>query len=203
MTSDSDGEFLLIEAAEVLPAWVSPSNAENRVWLFGSHLHLVPIFYGSSSSTPRVRRRIADEQEEDDAAMGSNTTEDDYLGISDALRLHVHRCRAYIPEDIALALHSNPSLVQRAVETFYTRDSVQLRAVHTMSRFPPSTSTLATVRLTRPAYAQLAGQNFHPPKIFGRWTEPEGSPEWKRRSIGADNSDAWPGYRRSKGNFRP
>lgn len=29
--SDSDGEFLLIEAAEVLPSWVTPSNAENRV----------------------------------------------------------------------------------------------------------------------------------------------------------------------------
>jgi len=29
--SDSDGEFLLIEAAEVLPSWVTPPNAENRV----------------------------------------------------------------------------------------------------------------------------------------------------------------------------
>ena len=28
---DSDGEFLLIEAANELPAWVSPDNAENRV----------------------------------------------------------------------------------------------------------------------------------------------------------------------------
>ena len=28
---DSDGEFLLIEAADSLPPWVSPSNAENRV----------------------------------------------------------------------------------------------------------------------------------------------------------------------------
>ncbi len=28
---DSDGEFLLIEAADHLPAWVTPSNAENRV----------------------------------------------------------------------------------------------------------------------------------------------------------------------------
>ena len=37
---DSDGEFLLIEAADVLPAWVSPSNAENRVscsTLHGGH----------------------------------------------------------------------------------------------------------------------------------------------------------------------
>lgn len=30
---DSDGEFLLIEAAHELPGWVSPDNAENRVSL--------------------------------------------------------------------------------------------------------------------------------------------------------------------------
>jgi hypothetical protein len=29
--SDEDGEFLLIEAAEVLPRWVTPQNATNRV----------------------------------------------------------------------------------------------------------------------------------------------------------------------------
>lgn len=29
--TDSDGEFLLIEAAESLPNWVTPENAENRV----------------------------------------------------------------------------------------------------------------------------------------------------------------------------
>jgi SGT1 protein len=29
--SDSDGEFLLIEAAEALPAWLTPTNSENRV----------------------------------------------------------------------------------------------------------------------------------------------------------------------------
>jgi len=31
---DSDGEFLLIEAAETLPSWVKPSNSENRVRSF-------------------------------------------------------------------------------------------------------------------------------------------------------------------------
>ena len=31
---DSDGEFLLIEAAEALPSWVKPTNSENRVRLF-------------------------------------------------------------------------------------------------------------------------------------------------------------------------
>lgn len=31
---DSDGEFLLIEAADSLPSWVTPSVAENRVCNF-------------------------------------------------------------------------------------------------------------------------------------------------------------------------
>lgn len=35
---DSDGEFLLIEAADVLPAWITPENAENRVSSV-SHAH--------------------------------------------------------------------------------------------------------------------------------------------------------------------
>ena len=28
---DNDGQFLLIEAAEHLPAWLGPENSENRV----------------------------------------------------------------------------------------------------------------------------------------------------------------------------
>ena len=31
---DSDGEFLLIEAADHLPAWVKPTNADNRVNIY-------------------------------------------------------------------------------------------------------------------------------------------------------------------------
>lgn len=29
--NDSDGEFLLIEAADYLPKWLNPESAENRV----------------------------------------------------------------------------------------------------------------------------------------------------------------------------
>jgi len=44
-----------------------------------------------------------------------------------AVRKHVHITKAYIPVDIARALSVNPSLVQKPVETFYTRDAIQLR----------------------------------------------------------------------------
>ena len=38
---DDDGDFLLIEAAEALPRWLSPSSSENRCWLFGGRVHIV------------------------------------------------------------------------------------------------------------------------------------------------------------------
>jgi hypothetical protein len=53
-----------------------------------------------------------------------------------------------------------------------------------MERFPPNTSVLHTIEMTRTAYAQLLGQNFHRPKVFGHWKEEEGSREWRWRDIG-------------------
>ncbi|KAG6869161.1 hypothetical protein C0993_012260 [Termitomyces sp. T159_Od127] len=41
-----------------------------------------------------------------------------------------------------------------------------------------------TVKMTRTAYAQLLGQKFFPPKVFGYWSEREGSKEWRWRDIG-------------------
>lgn len=40
---DNDGEFLLIEAAYGLPRWLKPETAQNRLWLHGGVVHLVPL----------------------------------------------------------------------------------------------------------------------------------------------------------------
>jgi hypothetical protein len=53
-----------------------------------------------------------------------------------------------------------------------------------MLRFPPDSSVLQPVKMTRTAYAQLLGQKFFPPKIFGRWQEKEGTREWRWRDVG-------------------
>ncbi|KAK0198551.1 SGT1 protein-domain-containing protein [Armillaria mellea] len=213
---DTDGEFLLIEAADALPSWVTPSNSENRVWIYSSHLHLIPLSHVSPPSRRRRRRKISaskDNDEEDYVIQDED--EDDFIAVEDALELvrdtavetrspiavenlvwdrisqypeairrHVHITKAHLPADIAKALAINPPLVQRAVEAFYTRDGIQLRAAHKMSRFSPSTSVVSTVKMTRTAYAQLTGQKFFPPKIFGRWSESEGSKEWRWKDTG-------------------
>ncbi|CAE6459920.1 unnamed protein product [Rhizoctonia solani] len=205
---DTDGEFLLIEAADVLPAWITPENAENRVWIYRGHLHIIPLSYISSSSTRPTQRNLNDD-------LDAQASIDEYLSVPDALVLvfgddtathadasveqaawnrvlkyptalsqHIHRAKAYLPIDVARALSVDPPLVQRAVEAFYTRDGLQLRAAQRMARFPPKPDVLRMVSMTRPAYAQLVGQVFHPPKVFGTWQELQGSAESRWRDIG-------------------
>lgn len=62
--------------------------------------------------------------------------------------------------------------------------SPNTQAAHKMTRFPPQPCLLQIIRLTRTAYAQLVGQKFYPPKIFGRWQEKEGTQEWRWRDLG-------------------
>ncbi|ORX34672.1 SGT1 protein-domain-containing protein [Kockovaella imperatae] len=187
---DSDGEFLLIEAANELPAWVNPDNATNRLWLQGGHLHLIPLDIRSLS----ISKQIRDDDEEEEATL----TEEDGVkaartgkyraqaieravwsrveGYHGRLRDHLHRTNAYLPIGIAKALSVQPDLIQRAVEAFYVRDPAQLRAASRMTHFPPAQSTLTSVLMTRPAYAQLQGQVFHAPRVFGpEWHVKDGS----------------------------
>ncbi|OSD05949.1 SGT1-domain-containing protein [Trametes coccinea BRFM310] len=211
---DSDGEFLLIEAADELPSWVTPSNAENRVWIHNSRLHFIPLSHVSAPSARNRRRRYLPHQGEEEEEQLEND-EEEFILATDAVKLvrdplvettapesverivwkrisgypaasrqHVHVTKAYLPVDVAKALAVDPPLVQKAVEAFYTRDALQLRAAQKMARFPPEPSVLVSVRMTRTAYAQLVGQRFHPPKVFGRWAEREGSNEWRWRDIG-------------------
>jgi hypothetical protein len=101
-------------------------------------------------------------------------------GYPGTLRTHHHRAKAYLPVNIAKALKVDPALGQRAVEGFYTRDAAQLRLASRATKFPPTPATsvvLAPLVLTRTAYAQLKGQVYHPPRVFG--------PEW-RIQVGGD-----------------
>ena len=64
-----------------------------------------------------------------------------------SLKSHVHVTKAHLPIDIAKALSVHPSLVQKAVEAFYTRDAIQLRV-----RFIIIHNPFTTTPLTEPQY---------------------------------------------------
>ena len=45
-----------------------------------------------------------------------------------------------------------------------------------MTYFPPKSSILTSILMTRAGYAQLQGQIFHPPRVFGpEWSVQEGA----------------------------
>jgi len=88
--------------------------------------------------------------------------EHDFNRYPEVALQHTHRCRAYIPRDIAVALSVEPSLVQRAVETFYARDATQLRvcihayrACYSLPRDLPS-------YLGSAHYVKISSLNIHP-----------------------------------------
>lgn len=70
---DADGDFLLIEAASVLPSWVTPQNSENRLFIHQGQLHLVPLSITSpATSIPaRHERRLTLDDEDDEEGDGA------------------------------------------------------------------------------------------------------------------------------------
>ncbi|GAA5900978.1 hypothetical protein JCM5296_004944 [Sporobolomyces johnsonii] len=155
---DDDGEFLLIEAADVLPNWVTPQNAANRLWIYQGHLHLVPLEHKSllpfeeASMNPSFN---PDEEGFIDRTTAIALVRDDKVdtlapkeveaavwaridGYPGKIKEHHHRTLAYLPTDIALALSDSPGLIAEAVGAFYEREPGTLKACNTMTRFPPA-----------------------------------------------------------------
>jgi hypothetical protein len=82
------------------------------------------------------------------------------------IKQNIHHARCHIPRGVAHVLYQNPQLVAPAVEAFYTRDPVSLKACQKMEKFPPSSSITVTVKFTKTLYAQMVSQRFYPPKPF-------------------------------------
>jgi len=61
---DDDGDFLLIEAADALPRWLSPLNSENRCWLAGGRVHVIPRRWMEGCCEKKAKGAAEREQEQ-------------------------------------------------------------------------------------------------------------------------------------------
>lgn len=199
---DNDGEFMLVEAAAELPKWLEPEVAENRLWIRGGKLCVVPlavktpgseVLLSEDDAVKAVRAGVRDVEASQavqrviDARLQPYTRGSDFSG-------HHHTSLVWLTCKVARALAANPQLAQRAAEAFYTRDPQQIRDAARSSTFSPTTSTadgdrasvLVPLTLTRTAYAQLRGQPFRPPKKFpAEWRDESSETESARRELGA------------------
>ncbi|KAF0492700.1 SGT1-domain-containing protein [Gigaspora margarita] len=174
--SDNDGEFLLIEAAIQLPSWLNPSNSENRVFIYQDQLHIIPLpktlteiahiptgRLSVEKAVQLVRNDVVDTKAD---SKVQQTVFSRTLGYPEKVNQNFHSARCYIPKAIAHVLYHNPQLVAPAVEAFYTRDPIALKACRKMQKFPPYTSITVSVKFTKTLYAQLVSQRFNAPKSF-------------------------------------
>ncbi|EPS44040.1 hypothetical protein H072_1978 [Dactylellina haptotyla CBS 200.50] len=144
---DTDGEFLLIEAAHALPKWLSPEVADNRIWITNGSLRIVPRSKEDRAAAKAGHLRslsIKDalkflEKFQKDLLHIQIVEEEAFYRISNypaSLKEHFHRARVTVPRTVAKILHERPKLISTIVETFCLRDPVQLKLKQQVFRPP-------------------------------------------------------------------
>lgn len=172
---DEDGQFLLIEAADHIPDWISPDNADGRVWLYQEDVKILPLetpadltssLQALNSHTPASSRPL------NDAAFSRMST---YPSTqwTEALQ---HRTAVILPSlNVAKALQARPQLIARAGQAFLGRDARDARLASKMTKFlthadgstaSSSGPVAIIITLPRRLYTHLLSARFHPPKIF-------------------------------------
>ncbi|KAF2096890.1 SGT1-domain-containing protein [Rhizodiscina lignyota] len=182
---DTDGEFLLGEAANALPKWLNPEIADNRVWLNSGRLLIIPP--GASVAKPgsvgslksdmkslKIEEAISIISKDSNQLTHTPEIEDEAFyrirsypaGISENL----HHALVTIPRSTASILHRSPSYISAAVEAFYLRDPISLRPLKAANKdglkFPPDDLVTVSIRFSKVQYAQLRGQEFDPPPMW-------------------------------------
>ena len=188
---DGDGEFLLIEAANELPAWLDPDTSENRVYIHKGQLHIIPLPDSPATldvfptGRPLLTRALS--------LVVSSVRTEAANSVQDVIAKRVgsvadyvannHRVRCYVPEKIARVLSTAPHLISPAITAFYERDPIDMKHCLRMAVFPPDSRVMAEVTMTRCLYAQLLQQRFHGSKVFGFMPQPS-SADYKAHDLG-------------------
>jgi uncharacterized membrane protein YgcG len=188
--ADNDGQFLLIEAAEALPDWLSPSTSKNRVFLHGGMVHLIlqTVDDAQSLDIDVALRYVRDPFVPTLAVPAINAA---IMARADAFPdlavQNRHRAHCYLPQSVAnvIRFHS-PQLVAEATRAFYLRTSEDAAACATMPFFKPSPETRVAVcvTFTRCLYAQLVQQEFHAPKPFQEFMQTISGRDFQAADVG-------------------
>ena len=177
---DSDGEFLLVEAANVLPKWLSPEIDTNRVWMNRGRLWILPLAASSGEKRPlSITEAVGFLKTSPDALVNSAFIEaeafyrlEKYPGqIADSL----HNSLVTIPRKLACLLHERPAIIAPAVEAFYLRDPVSMKPLVSPSgivHFPPTDLVTVSVKFTKVLFAQVKSQRFNPLPSWSSIIEP-------------------------------
>ncbi|KAJ5748873.1 uncharacterized protein N7511_010569 [Penicillium nucicola] len=194
--ADSDGEFLLIEAAGTLPAWIEPEVADNRVWINQGELRIikpkneVKRQVTEKITLPEARKII---QDEPSRLLRSTIIQEEAFyrlrKYPQQISENLHSAIITIPRKAAFLLHQKPAYISPAVEAFYVRDPIALRPLRAKDNsglvFKPDDLVDVSVRFTRVGYAQLKSQEFPIPSTWaGKLPSTEDQKAYDRAEAG-------------------
>ena len=175
---DTDGEFLLIEAANALPIWLNPEIGDHRVWIHSGQLLVIPL------ESPGGRRKAQDTHDQLSLSAAISWIADPSKTLQRSLKIEteaftrlekypgqilnsLHNTVITIPRNLAYVLHESPTSVSAAIEAFYLRDPIALKHVRGKTSnaltFPPVDLVKASIKFTKVGFAQLRSQQFEPP----------------------------------------
>ncbi|XP_045217981.2 protein ecdysoneless homolog isoform X3 [Macaca thibetana thibetana] len=151
---DNDGEFLLIEAADFLPKWLDPDNSTNRVFFHHGELCIIPAPRkpGAESwlpttppTIPQALNIIAAHPEKILASESIRAAVSRRIrGYPEKIQVSLHRAHCFLPAGIVAVLKQRPRLVSAAVQAFYLRDPIDLRACRVFKTFLPETRIMTS-----------------------------------------------------------
>uniref|UniRef100_UPI00398F3F00 protein ecdysoneless homolog n=1 Tax=Pristiophorus japonicus TaxID=55135 RepID=UPI00398F3F00 len=191
---DNDGDFLLIEAADYLPKWLNPDTSANRVFFYRGELHIIPMPQnpGELSWLPASNLTIPQ-------ALNVLTTHSEKCLAAEPIRKAIsrrmqsypekihsdrHRAHCYVPASIAAVLKLRPDLLAPAIQAFYLRDPIDLRACRPFKLFLPETRAMTLVTFTKCLYAQLHQQQFVPDRRSGYTLPAQSNQHFKAHALG-------------------
>ncbi|XP_069701483.1 protein ecdysoneless [Periplaneta americana] len=186
---DSDGEFLLIEAADYLPQWANPETCEQRVYLYQGAIHIVPLEQGSNKNIGlSVTDAVAQVRQHPQKTRASQEIQDAIKariqGYPDKIAELIHRTNVYIPVGVAALLKEKPNLISPAVLAFCNRDPIDMKACRAMRYFPPENRVMTNVVFTKCLYAMITHHKFNPDRRTGWNIPPTNSADFKSHNLG-------------------
>ncbi|KAJ8684211.1 hypothetical protein QAD02_020003 [Eretmocerus hayati] len=179
---DSDGEFLLIEAADEIPNWATPESCQNRVFVMDGAVHIVQdkqrVFVNSLNSIyqrPHLYR-LADKVQ---AVIHKRISI-----YPEEIKRRMHKARAYLPLKAAHILKREPGLVSSAIRSMCHSDPLERKVCRAMRYFPPEQRVMANVSMSKCLYAMATHCRYTGDPRTGWNLPPVGSPKYNACLLG-------------------
>lgn len=161
---DSDGDFILIEAADLIPDWLEPENSKNRVFIQGGRIKIISI--EDFKSQPSLKEALKFIRSPKNRSVDEKVTRLIEEKVTKEVQ-KLHKTKVRIPLRVVQILNAKRQLIGPAISSFYNRQPEDMRICTEMPRFNPGKSggplVLTTVSMTRIQFAQLACQEFVAP----------------------------------------